>query len=207
MTEPRTLVLASASPARRALLRAAGIEPTVIVSGVDEHALSAPTTRELCLTLARAKARAVAALPDAAGALVLGCDSLLDLDGRALGKPGSAEEAVARWHAMRGRTGVLCTGHWLIDTATGRETGETGETLVRFGEPTDAEIEAYVATGEPLAVAGSFTLDGFGGVFVDGVDGDPANVVGLSLPLLRRLLAGFGIGVTALWRPAAVAAS
>jgi septum formation protein len=206
MTEPRTLVLASASPARRTLLRAAGIEPTVVVSGIDEDTIDAPTTRELCLALARAKARAVAALPSASGALVLGCDSLLDFDNQALGKPKSAEDAIARWHAMRGRSGVLCTGHWLVDTAAGREAGEIGETVVRFGEPTDAEIEAYVDTGEPLAVAGAFTLDGFGGVFVDGVDGDPANVVGLSLPLLRRLLAGFGLSVTELWRPAVVEA-
>lgn len=196
---PRRLVLASASPARLGLLRQAGFAPEVIVSGVDEDALSAPTPAELALVLAEAKAAAVAALPEVAGALVIGCDSVLELDGQALGKPADAEEATARWKSMRGRSGVLRTGHSLMDTAAGRTVSETASTTVRFGEPTDAEIAAYVASGEPLHVAGAFTLDGRSAPFVDSIDGDPGNVIGLSLPLLRRLLGELGITVTELW--------
>ncbi|MFG2596956.1 Maf family protein [Streptomyces sp. NPDC048462] len=196
---PRRLVLASASPARLGLLRQAGFAPEVIVSGVDEDALSAPTPAELALVLAEAKAAAVAALPEVAGALVIGCDSVLELDGEALGKPADAEEATARWKSMRGRSGVLRTGHSLTDTAAGRTVSQTASTTVRFGEPTDAEIAAYVASGEPLHVAGAFTLDGRSAPFVDSIDGDPGNVIGLSLPLLRRLLGELGITVTELW--------
>ncbi|MFI6606043.1 nucleoside triphosphate pyrophosphatase [Streptomyces sp. NBC_01336] len=196
---PRRLVLASASPARLALLRQAGFAPEVIVSGVDEDALSAPTPAELALVLAEAKAGVVAALPQAAGALVIGCDSVLELDGQALGKPADAEEATARWKSMRGRSGVLQTGHCLTDTASGRTASATASTTVRFGEPSDAEIAAYVASGEPLHVAGAFTLDGRSAPFVDSIDGDPGNVIGLSLPLLRRLLGELGIQVTDLW--------
>ncbi|MGW1200990.1 Maf family protein [Streptomyces sp. NPDC002536] len=200
MTEPaRRLVLASASPARLGLLRQAGLAPEVIVSGVDEDALDAPTPAELALVLAEAKAAAVAARPDAAGALVIGCDSVLELDGQALGKPADAEEATARWKSMRGRSGELRTGHCVIDTATGRRASATASTTVRFGEPDDAEIAAYVASGEPLHVAGAFTLDGRSAPFVDGIDGDPGNVIGLSLPLLRRLLAELGVSITDLW--------
>ncbi|MFD6426333.1 nucleoside triphosphate pyrophosphatase [Streptomyces sp. NPDC060198] len=199
MTAQRRLVLASASPARLGLLRQAGFAPEKIVSGVDEDALSAPTPGELALVLARAKADAVAALPQAADALVVGCDSVLDLDGEALGKPADAEEATARWKAMRGRAGVLRTGHSVIDTASGRTASATASTVVRFGEPTDAEIAAYVATGEPLHVAGAFTLDGLSGPFVDSIEGDHSNVIGLSLPLLRRLLGELGVSVTELW--------
>lgn len=196
---PRRLVLASASPARLGLLRQAGFAPEVIVSGVDEDALSAPTPAELALVLAEAKTAAVAALPEVAGALVIGCDSVLELDGGALGKPADAEDATARWKSMRGRSGVLRTGHSLTDTAAGRTVSETASTTVRFGEPTDAEIAAYVASGEPLHVAGAFTLDGRSAPFVDSIDGDPGNVIGLSLPLLRRLLGELGIPVTDLW--------
>ncbi|MEV5601059.1 nucleoside triphosphate pyrophosphatase [Streptomyces sp. NPDC052299] len=199
MTAPRRLVLASASPARLGLLRQAGLAPEVIVSGVDEDALTAPTPADLALVLAEAKAAAVAALPEAAGALVIGCDSVLELDGQALGKPGDAEEATARWKSMRGRAGVLRTGHCLTDTTTGRTVSRTASTTVRFGEPTDAEVAAYVASGEPLHVAGAFTLDGRSAPFVDSIEGDPGNVIGLSLPLLRRLLGELGIQVTDLW--------
>jgi septum formation protein len=191
------IVLASASPARLAVLRAAGLQPTVMVSGVDEAAFSADTPAELAGLLAQAKAAAVASgLPDG---LVIGCDSLLDLDGRAQGKPASATDAAARWREMSGRTGTLVTGHCVINAATGQQTAGVAATTVRFGTPSEAEITAYVASGEPLAVAGAFTLDGRGGWFVDGIDGDHGNVLGVSLPLLRRLLAGLGFGVTELW--------
>jgi nucleoside triphosphate pyrophosphatase len=195
------IVLASASPARLAVLRGAGLRPEVVVSGVDETTFSAATPAELAGQLARAKAAAVAAgLPDRlAGALVIGCDSLLDLDGRALGKPASAEEAEARWREMSGRSGTLVTGHCVIDAATGRQAAAVAATTVRFGTPSERQIAAYVASGEPLVVAGAFTLDGLGGWFVDGIDGDHGNVLGISLPLLRRLLADVGFDVTELW--------
>ncbi|MFE3639766.1 nucleoside triphosphate pyrophosphatase [Streptomyces sp. NPDC059169] len=195
----RRVVLASASPARLGLLRQAGLAPEVIVSGFDEDALSAPTPAELALVLAEAKARAVAARSDAAGALVIGCDSVLELDGEALGKPSDAEEATARWKSMRGRSGVLQTGHCVIDTLSGRHAAATCATTVRFGEPSDSEIAAYVASGEPLRVAGAFTLDGRSAPFIDGIDGDHGNVIGMSLPLLRRLLGDLGVRITDLW--------
>ncbi|MEV0928685.1 nucleoside triphosphate pyrophosphatase [Streptomyces spongiicola] len=195
----RRVVLASASPARLGLLRAAGLAPEVVVSGVDEDALTAPDPGTLALVLAEAKADAVAARPEAAGALVIGCDSVLELDGEALGKPADEEEATARWKSMRGRAGVLLTGHCVVDTATGRRASATESTTVRFGDPTDAEIAAYVASGEPLHVAGAFTLDGRSAPFVDSIEGSHGNVIGLSLPLLRRLLADLGIGITDLW--------
>ncbi|MEU5208104.1 nucleoside triphosphate pyrophosphatase [Streptomyces sp. NPDC020742] len=199
--EPRArrLVLASQSPARLGLLRQAGLAPEVVVSGVDEDALSAETPAELARVLAEAKAAAVAARPETQGALVVGCDSVLDLDGVALGKPADAEDATARWKSMRGRAGVLRTGHCVIDTASGRRVSATAATTVRFGEPSDAEIAAYVASGEPLHVAGAFTLDGRSAPFIDGIDGDPGNVIGLSLPLLRRLLADLDVTLTDLW--------
>ncbi|MEV1051669.1 nucleoside triphosphate pyrophosphatase [Streptomyces sp. NPDC049887] len=197
--QPRRVVLASASPARLGLLRAAGLAPEVIVSGVDEDALTAPGPGALALVLAEAKAEAVAARPEVAGALVIGCDSVLELDGEALGKPADEEEATARWKSMRGRAGILQTGHCVVDTATGRRASATASTTVRFGDPTDAEIAAYVESGEPLHVAGAFTLDGRSAPFVESIDGSHGNVIGLSLPLLRRLLADLGIGITDLW--------
>lgn len=197
----RRLILASQSPARLNLLRQAGLTPEVIVSGVDEDAVAAPTPAELALALAEAKASVVAALPKAARALVIGCDSVLDLDGEALGKPADAEEATARWKAMRGRAGTLQTGHCVYDTTSGRYVSAVASTVVRFGDPTDDEIAAYVASGEPLHVAGAFTLDGRSAPFVEGIDGDHGNVIGLSLPLLRRLLAELGVGITELWEP------
>ena len=194
-------VLASASPARRTLLRAAGIEPEIAVSGVDEEGVTADRTDELCLLLARLKASAVAdGLPPGRRALVLGCDSMLDFDGRALGKPTDAADAVARWRAMRGRSGTLHTGHCLIDTGSGKRAEAVASTVVHFADVTDAEIDAYIATGEPLRVAGGFTIDGVGGPFVNGIEGDHGTVVGLSLPLLRRLLVELGTSITELWR-------
>jgi septum formation protein len=193
----RRLVLASASPARLGLLRAAGFDPEVQVSGVREDDVDRTDVAAAVQELATRKAEAVATRT--AGALVVGCDSLLDLGGPGLGKPSSPGDAVERWHAMRGREGRLLTGHAVVDTASGARAGEVGCTTVRFGSPSDAEIEAYVATGEPLAVAGAFTLDGRSAPFVDGIDGDHGNVIGLSLPLLRRLLRDLGVEVTDLW--------
>ena len=205
-TSVTVLILASASPARLNTLRAAGIEPEVIVSNVDESAVDAGGAAELCGTLARLKAEAVAGQIHGRSALVLGCDSVLDLDGEALGKPGDPAEASRRWRAMRGRSGVLHTGHWLVDSrtaaagGTGATLGAVASTVVHFADVTDAEIDAYVATGEPLAVAGAFTVDGRGGAFVRGIEGDHHNVVGVSLPLLRELLAEVGVPWPALWR-------
>jgi septum formation protein len=184
-------VLASASPARLATLRRAGVEPEVIVSGVDEAGVHAASPVELAGTLAELKAAAVAQTLRA-DALVLGCDSLLEFDGRALGKPGSTEAAVARWREMRGRMGVLHTGHALIDTASVRSMRRTVSTTVHFAEPSDAEVDRYVTTGEPIDVAGAFTIDGLGGWFVRGIEGDPHNVVGVSLPALREMLHELG---------------
>lgn len=192
------VVLASQSPARLAVLRAAGIHPEVIVSGVDEDAYSAPSTGELTQVLASAKAATVAA--GLAEGIVIGCDSMLDLDGRAYGKPASPQAAVARWREMSGRTGTLFTGHCVIDAASGKQATAVGETTVRFGSPTDAEISAYVATGEPLRMAGAFTIEGLGGWFVDSIDGDHNNVIGISVPLLRRLLLDLGVTIPELWR-------
>lgn len=199
-------VLASASPARHATLLRAGVRPEVLVSGIDEDALIAQAggagTAELVQQLAVAKAHAVVGGLSGA-ALVLGCDSLLDLQGRALGKPQSRAAAVERWYDMRGKSGVLHTGHCLIELPSGRSRAITVSTAVHFAELTDAEIELYCGTGEPWHVAGAFTVDGLGGWFVDGVEGDHHNVVGLSLPGLRRMLHDLGYTIADLGYPAA----
>jgi septum formation protein len=206
------LLLASASPARLATLRAAGLDPAVQVAGVDEEAVVADAVERLgqldvadvVLLLAQAKAQAVASQVD--DLIVLGCDSMLELDGAGHGRPSGPEEAKARWRSMRGRSGVLHTGHWLVDTrdvdgtGSGATIGATASTVVHFADLSDAEIDAYVATGEPLDVAGAFTLDGLGGPFISGVEGDPHAVVGVSLPLLRELLARMGVSLSDLWR-------
>ena len=195
-------MLASASPARLATLRSAGIDPTVIVSGVDESVADGLPPFEMALQLAELKCAAVVgrdAVP--AGALVLGCDSVLELDGQALGKPADPEDAVRRWRAMRGRSGVLHSGHCLRDTASGRVAAATASTTVFFADVSDEEIDAYVATGEPLHVAGAFTVDGLGGGFVTRIEGDHHNVVGVSLPLLRDLVLELGHTWTDLWSP------
>ena len=201
------LVLASASPARLATLRAAGVWPAVVVSAVDEDAAVTEATArygsleaaDVALLLARAKAEDVAAsdVLSEGGSVVLGCDSVLELDGEVHGKPADAGQARDRWRRMRGRTGVLHTGHWIVDDrddAGGATLGASASTTVHFATLTDEEIDAYVATGEPLLVAGAFTIDGLGGAFVSAIEGDHHNVVGLSLPLLRELLAEVGIG-------------
>jgi septum formation protein len=196
------LVLASRSPARLKTLRQAGLRPEVIVSGVDESQVDEEEPSALALRLAQLKAVAVAA--DQPRALVLGCDSVLELDGEVLGKPADAADAVARWRRMRGSAGILHTGHCLIDTHREVWLARAAATQVRFADVSDEEIDAYVATGEPLEVAGAFTIDGLGGAFVTGVTGDPHNVVGLSLPLLRHMLEELGFLWTDFWeRPEA----
>lgn len=209
------LVLASASPARLALLTAAGFDPHVIVSGVDEEAVGAANAEALCAVLARMKAHAVAArihkgelgqeLP-AGRTLVLGCDSVLEFDGEVFGKPDGPDAARKRWQAMRGRTGVLHTGHCLLDLTVdpvGAGAGEeVASTAVTFADLTDDEIDTYVGSGEPLRVAGAFTIDGLGGPFVERIEGDPSTVIGLSLPTLRHLLRRLDLSVTSFWRHA-----
>jgi septum formation protein len=191
------LLLASGSTGRLAVLRAAGIDPEVLVSGVDETCDESMDTAAMVAELAERKASAVAALrPEA---LILGCDSLLDFEGEAVGKAGTPERAAAVWRRLAGNQGTLYTGHCLIEGSSGRRARAVTATTVRFGVPAEAELAAYIASGEPLAVAGAFTIDGLGGPFVDRIDGDPSNVVGLSLPTLRRLLAELGIAITDLW--------
>lgn len=226
-----SLLLASASPARRSTLLAAGVHPLVRVSTVDEDAAVAAAEAvhgsleagDVALMLARAKAEDVIAVLERDEAddeaddqaqgepadggdgeldgslLVLGCDSVLELDGEVHGKPADAAEAVERWQRMRGRSGVLHTGHWLVDLrhpddgGTGGMVGGTASTTVHFAQLDDDEITAYVATGEPLHVAGAFTIDGLGGPFVAAIEGDPSTVVGVSLPLLRELVRELGV--------------
>jgi len=213
------LVLGSASPARAALLRSAGISAHVLPSAVDEDAVvtgaaeRAADPHWVTLTLARAKAADVVAAvrsgrldhvlgrppgPDRR-VLVVGADSMFDVAGRVLGKARSADEVRARWAVMSARTGVLVTGHAVVDVGSGRSAEATVATTVRFGSPDPIELEAYIASGEPLEVAGSCTIDGLGGPFVEGIDGDHTNVIGLSLPTLRRLLRELGVRWTDLW--------
>jgi septum formation protein len=201
MTVDRRLVLASASPARLSLLRQAGLSPEVVVSGVDESSLKAPRVAEQVALLASAKAADVAKREK--DALVIGADSLLEFRGQPLGKPADAADVRDRWRRMAGNSGVLHTGQALFEVADGAVVGRdiaVASTVVYFAEPTPQEIEAYVASGEPLAVAGAFTLDGLGAPFVRRVEGDPAAVVGLSLTVLRSQLAKRGLAITDLWQ-------
>ncbi|MCC3302979.1 Maf family protein [Arthrobacter sp. zg-Y895] len=211
MTNPNlSLILASASPARTKLLTDAGISHTVLVSDVDEDAVTAryglTDPHDTALLLARAKAEAVASLPEADGALVIGCDSVFEFDGEAHGKPWEADVARERIRRMSGSSGVLHTGHWLVDCRDTDEDG-SGATLgavssaeVHFVKLSEDEIEAYIATGEPLQVAGSFTIDSLGGAFIERVDGDPHAVVGLSVSTLRQLLASVDVRIIDLWK-------
>ena len=207
------LVLASTSPARLTLLRNAGIEPITLAPGVDEDVVAAQAeamglianTADMVHVLAKAKAEAVLTHTDAFGKLIIGCDSSLEFDGQSLGKPHDPEVARDRWRAMRGRAGVLHSGHWVIDNRNPRESaqppaaGRTAKTIVHFADLSDAEIDAYVATSEPLKVAGAFTIDSLGGAFIRAIEGDPHTVVGLSLPTLRDLVIQLGVDYPSLW--------
>ena len=193
------LLLASTSPARKRLLTDAGIVFETRSPGVDEDALVATqkpaTIQEMTLLLAKAKAEAVSF-----DGLVLGCDSALLFDGEMLGKPHHPEVAISRWQKMRGKTGLLCSGHWLIDGQIGTASGKVTQTSVSFANLSDEQIHKYVATGEPLQVAGAFTIDGFGGAFVERIEGDYHTVVGLSLVALRELVTELGHDYQSLWR-------
>jgi septum formation protein len=193
----RRLVLASASPARLRVLRGAGFDPEVAVSGVEED-IARRSTESTVRDLAVSKAQAVAGRQHD-GAVVIGCDSMLEVDGKPFGKPVSADAARALWQQLRGTERSLFTGHCVVDTSTTRSAVAVGRTTVRFGYPEASELEAYIATGEPLRAAGGFTIDGHGAGFVEGVDGDPNNVLGLSLSLLRRLLRQLGLQMVDLW--------
>jgi septum formation protein len=204
------VVLGSASPGRLKVLRQAGIDPLVVVSGVDEDLVTAglgpdASPNAVVSALAAAKAEQVAGELNgavAADCVVIGCDSMLYIDGRLCGKPQSAPAAVSQWGQLAGRSGRLYTGHCLLRLRGGAITHrevESACTTVHFAVPASADLQAYVASGEPLRVAGGFTLDGLGGWFIDGVDGDPSNVIGLSLPLLRSLVQRVGLSVAALW--------
>jgi septum formation protein len=191
------VVLASASPARLATLVAAGLDPEVIISGVDEDAVESRDAANLAAALAQLKARAVAQKLADPDTLIIGCDSVLAFENAILGKPGNGPEATARWRRMRGKSGVLYTGHC---TRLGdQELVETASTVVHFADVTDEEIAAYVASGEPLHVAGGFTIDGLGGAFIRGIEGDPHNVVGISLPLVRDMVTDLGLAWPDLW--------
>ena len=197
------VVLASASPARLATLRAAGLDPVVHVSGVDESGVTAPSPAELTVELARLKGESVWAERTASADVVLvACDSVLDLDGEAFGKPDTEDEARRRWRTMRGRSGVLVTGHHVIVSraSTVARATRAVSTVVHFADVSDDEIDAYVATGEPSQVAGAFTIDGLGAAFVTSIEGDPHNVVGISVPVLREMLASLGVSWTGLWQ-------
>lgn len=191
-------MLASASPARLRVLRDAGFAPEVIVSSVDEDGVTGPTD-EVARVLAEHKAVAVAASLRGEPALVLGCDSVLDVDGHMRGKPTTVDDARAWWASVAGRSAVLHSGLCVIDTADGRQASGVAAARVCYGRPTDAEMDAYLATPEPLAVAGGFTIDGYAAPFVEAIEGNHGTVLGLSLPLLRQLLATLDIRITDLW--------
>ncbi|WP_138497707.1 Maf family protein [Nostoc sp. PA-18-2419] len=191
-------VLASASPARRRLLQTVGIEPIVKPSDFDESQIQLSEPAQLVKTLAQYKAETVA--PQFKSALIMGCDSVLSFNGEIHGKPGDASEAIARWQIMQGNFGDLHTGHALIDTHRKHTLVKSQVTKVYFAPMSDKAIEAYIATGEPLKCAGAFALEGFGSLFVEKIEGCHSNVIGLSLPLLRQMLAELGYDVTDFWQ-------
>jgi septum formation protein len=197
------LILASASSARLRTLRAAGLAPEVVVSGIDETLLTADRVPDIVAELARRKAEAVSDRMRRSRRLtvIIGCDSMLELGGGGYGKPETAEAAVTRWQMMSGRSGVLHTGHHVILREAARTVARTAvaATTVHFAELSTAEIQAYVRTGEPLQVAGAFTIDGLGGAYVVGIEGDHHNVVGISLPLLRTVLGALGLEWPSMW--------
>lgn len=195
--EDLQFVLASASPARRKLLTDAGISVYVCPSHFDEDQIQLSDPGDLVNALAKAKAEAVA--PQFDRALVLGCDSVLSFKGQIYGKPGSPEDAIARWQQMRGNVGELYTGHVLIDTARQESVVQHRLTQVFFAQVSDLQIEDYVATGEPLRCAGAFAIDGRGSVFIEKLDGCHTNVIGLSMPLLRDLISQLGYDITDFW--------
>ncbi len=191
-------VLASASPARKKLLQLAGIEPIVCSSNFDESQIQSEDAIELVETLAKCKAEIV--VNQFSDALILGCDSVLEIAGEIYGKPESPPEAIARWQIMRGKVGILYTGHALLDLRHNQQLVSCGITKVHFADLSDREIEAYVASGEPLKCAGSFALEGKGGLFVEKIEGCHSNVIGLSLPLLAQMLAQLGYSVSDFWQ-------
>ncbi|TRY19791.1 septum formation inhibitor Maf [Tessaracoccus rhinocerotis] len=204
MNTPR-FILASRSPGRLRLLRQAGLDPEVLVSGFDESQVIETDSARLALALAEAKGTSV--LDQVEGdAILVACDSVLEFEGRPRGKPGTPASAAEQWRRMRGRQGVLHTGHYVWVRRGDEEvsTKRVGSTVVKFADLADDEIHAYTHSGEPLWVAGSFTIDGLGGAYLTGIEGDPHNVVGISLPLMRQMLLDLGIVWHELWRPDAV---
>jgi septum formation protein len=194
-TTPR-FILASASSTRLRVLRDAGFSPEVVVSGVSEEVGDIDTAQAVVLLAERKGAAVAAGLPDA---LILACDSMLELEGLSLGKPASPAAAREMWQRLSGCTGVLHTGHCLLDTRTNTTISRLDSTVVRFGTPSEAEIRAYVASGEALSLAGAFSIDGRAAPFVDGIEGVPSNVLGVSLPVVRRMLNEVGVMITDLW--------
>jgi septum formation protein len=199
----RRLILASASPARRQLLEWAGLSPEIAVSHVVEDGVDPLPPRDAVLVLAERKARAVAEAsvrgPEEDPPIVVGCDSMLEFEGEAWGKPSAPAEVIERWRRLRGRQGLLHTGHFVIDTSINSTAAATDSAVVRFGVPDDREIEAYSRTDEALEVAGPFTLEGRSAPWIESIDGNYGTITGISLPVLRRLLAAVNVEIIDLW--------
>jgi septum formation protein len=192
----KEIILASASPSRKRILESVGIKPTIMISGVDEETpeLLALSPADLVIALAILKAHTVhKARPDLTNALIIGCDSTFEFAGESLGKPGSLQKAIERCQQLSGKSGYLHTGHSVIDTDQGLEVSDISTSKVTFAKMTEAEIKNYVATGEPLQVAGGFTLDGHSAPFITHIEGDPSGIIGLSLPTLRKITINLGL--------------